>query len=211
MLLARDFLTYHFVFFCKWDYTKYFFHFFIASISIHMCIHCLGHLSPLPPFPLLTSPPPLFCPLVLRFCWRENIRDNRKDIVFLLVWDKDSYTERFLVLLPRTCALQPTLVHFYQTSSLLPSPLPIVASASLRLLYLLVYNGHISYIQVFGFLPFPYLSQTRSPLGVWPMSNNITVFDYFGDLLLTFFSMIMNIFICQQYSSVQCYSVFIEQ
>jgi hypothetical protein len=61
--------------------------------------------------------------------------------VFFLVWYKDSYTERFLVLLPCTSVLQPTLVHFYQTSSLLPGPLPIVASANLRLLYSLLYSG----------------------------------------------------------------------
>jgi hypothetical protein len=42
---------------------------------------------------------------------------------------------RFLVLLLCTCVLEPTLVHLYQTSSLLPGPLPIVASVSLRLLY----------------------------------------------------------------------------
>jgi hypothetical protein len=51
--------------------------------------------------------------LVLPFCWRENIRDNMKDIAFLLVWDKDSHTERFLVLLLCTCVLQPILVHLY--------------------------------------------------------------------------------------------------
>jgi hypothetical protein len=48
----------------------------------------------------------------------------------LIVWDKDNNTERFLVLLPCTCVLQPTLVHLYQTSSLFPGSLPIVASAS---------------------------------------------------------------------------------
>jgi hypothetical protein len=48
----------------------------------------------------------------------KNIGDNKKDIAFLLVWDKDS-TKRFLVLLPCTCILQLTLVHFYQTSSLI--------------------------------------------------------------------------------------------
>jgi hypothetical protein len=41
---------------------------------------------------------------------KKNIRDNKKDIAFLLVWDRDSYTERFLALLPCTCVLQPTLV-----------------------------------------------------------------------------------------------------
>jgi hypothetical protein len=54
----------------------------------------------------------------------------------LLVWDKGSYTERFLVLHPCTSVLlQHTLVHLCQTSSLLSGHLPIVASSSLRLLY----------------------------------------------------------------------------
>jgi hypothetical protein len=70
--------------------------------------------------------------------------------------------------------LQPTLVHLYQASSLLPSSLPIVASASLRLPYLLPYSVHINHIQVLGFLPFPYSSCAQSPLSVWPVSNNIT-------------------------------------
>jgi hypothetical protein len=50
-------------------------------------------------------------------------------------------------LLPCTSVLQPTLVHLYQTSSLLPGSLPIVASASLRLLYSLLYSGHINCLQ----------------------------------------------------------------
>jgi hypothetical protein len=94
----------------------------------------------------------------------------------LLAWDKDSYTERFLALLSCTYVLQPTLVHLYQNSSLLPGPLPMVASASLRLLYSLLYSEHIKHFQVLGFLPFPYASRTQSPLSVWPMSNNITAF-----------------------------------
>jgi hypothetical protein len=53
----------------------------------------------------------------------------------LLAWDKDTYTERFLALLTCTCVLQPTLVDLYQTSSLLLSHFPTVASVSLRLLY----------------------------------------------------------------------------
>jgi hypothetical protein len=96
--------------------------------------------------------------------------------VFLLVWGKDSCTERFLALLPCTCVLQFTLVHFYQTSLLLFGPLSIVAFANLRLLYLLLNREHLNHIQVLGFLPFPYSSRVRSPLSVWPMSNNITAF-----------------------------------
>jgi hypothetical protein len=111
----------------------------------------------------------LFHPLLLQLCWRENIRDNKKDISLFLVWDKDSYTERFLALLPCICVLQPTLVCFYQTSSLLPGPFPTVASANLRLLYLLLNKEHIN---TFKFR-FPFLS-----LSVRSMSNNITVFVF---------------------------------
>jgi hypothetical protein len=107
-----------------------------------------------------------FCPLLLQFCWRESIRDYKKDITFLLLWHKDSYTERFLALFPCICVLQPTLVHLYQTSSLLPSHLPIMSTASLRLLYSLLWSGHINYFQVLGFLPFPYSSCMHSPLSV---------------------------------------------
>jgi hypothetical protein len=62
-----------------------------------MCIHCLGHLFP--HFPALKK---LIHPIVCWFCWRENIGDNKKDTSLLLVWDKDSYTVRFLALLPCT-------------------------------------------------------------------------------------------------------------
>jgi hypothetical protein len=92
----------------------------------------------------------------------------------LLVRDKDSYTQWFLVLLPCTCVLQPKLIHVYLTSSLLPGHLPTVASASSKLLYSLPYSEHIKHIQVLGFLSFPYSSYLWSPLNVWPMSNNIT-------------------------------------
>jgi hypothetical protein len=89
-------------------------------------------------------------------------------MAFLLVWDKESYRGSFLELLPCTCVLQSTLVHHCQTSSLLPGPLPIVASASLRLLYLLFYREHINHIEGLGFLPFPCSSRA-----VWSMSSNI--------------------------------------
>jgi hypothetical protein len=98
----------------------------IVYTFIHMCIHCLGHFSPMPLDSLLLTPTPLtsrqklFYP-ILEFYWRENIRDNKKDIAFLLDWD--SYIERFLALFPCTCILQPELIHLYKTSSLLPSSL----------------------------------------------------------------------------------------
>jgi hypothetical protein len=115
----------------------------------------------------------MFWPFVFWFCWRQNIKDKKKNKTFLLVWDKDSYTGRFLVLFPCTWVLQPKSVHLYQSFLLLPSPVPIVASASLRLLYSLLYSEHINHIEVFGFLPFPYPSGTCSPLSVWPMSSKL--------------------------------------
>jgi hypothetical protein len=145
--------------------------YFIIFTFTHVCIHCLGHLprpSPLAGRPVSPS---------LWFCWRENINDNKKDIAFLLTWDKDGYTERLLEFLPCACVLQPELIHLYLTSALLPGHLPIVASASLGLLYLFLYSGHIKHFQVLGFLLFPYSSRAHSPLSVWPVSYNIPIFD----------------------------------
>jgi hypothetical protein len=135
--------------------------FLIVYTFIHMCIHLLG--------PACFQAEPS-----LQFCWRESIRDNKKDITLLLAWDKDSYTERFLALLPCTCVLQPTLVHLCQTSSLLPGPLPIVVSVSLRLFAPLqwAHQPHTSF-------RFPFLSLFLLfvfPFSGWPLSNNITVF-----------------------------------
>jgi hypothetical protein len=113
--------------------------FFLLFYHFYIYLHVYTLFVPHPFSLTLTPTGPtsrqnLFCSLVLWFCWRESIGGNKKYISFLLVWDKESYAERFLVLLPCTYVLQPTVVHPYQTSALLPGPLPIVASASLRLL-----------------------------------------------------------------------------
>jgi hypothetical protein len=109
----------------------------------------------------------------------------------LLVWDKDSYIERFLALLPCTCVLQPTLVHLYQTSSLLPilsSPHPIVASDSLRLLYSVLYSEHINHIQVLGFLPFPLGS---FKFRITSLENGGVILTYFLFVSLLFLSLVL--------------------
>jgi hypothetical protein len=103
-----------------------------------MCIHWAistpcSQLPPSTPYPL-TLRQNLFCPLP-QFCWREDISNNKKDKAFLLIWDKESYKERFLALLPCPCVLQPKLIHLYLTSSLLPGHRPIVNSVILRLSY----------------------------------------------------------------------------
>jgi hypothetical protein len=89
------------------------------------------------------------------FVEEKNIKANSKSMEFLLVWDKGSYTGRFLVFLPCTYVLQPTLVHLCQIFALLLIPLPIVASVNLRLLQSFLYSEHISHIQVL-FLWFPF-------------------------------------------------------
>jgi hypothetical protein len=68
--------------------------------------------------------------LLSNFIEEKEIKDNKKNMAFLLVWNKDSYMVRFLVLFPCIYVLQPKLVHLYQVSSLLPSALLIVALAS---------------------------------------------------------------------------------
>jgi hypothetical protein len=55
------------------------------------------------------------------------------------------------------------LVHLCQTSSLLPGHLPIVASASLRLLYSLLYSGHINHIKFWVSFPSLFLLCMLSP------------------------------------------------
>jgi hypothetical protein len=129
------------------------FYFFLNLFICAYIVWTISFACLFPRFPLVSGQN-LFCPL-LQFCWREDMSNNRRDSVFLLVWHKDSYTERFLALLPCTCALPPEFVHLYQTSSLLPCHLPILTSVILRLLYYLLYSGHIKQLQVLGFLPFP--------------------------------------------------------
>jgi hypothetical protein len=113
--------------------------FYFLNSFIHMCIHCLGHFSPATPCPLPlppTSPrfqvePVLpFSPILLKTGHKQQERQS----VFAS-WDKDSYTERFLALLPCVSVLQPKLIHLYLTFSLVPNPFPILTSVALRFLY----------------------------------------------------------------------------
>jgi hypothetical protein len=100
--------------------------------------------------------------------------NNKKDSVFAS-WDKDSYTERFLALLPGTSVLQPKLIHHFQASSLLPGHLPILTSVPLRLLYWLFCCGDIKHFQVWVSYLSPFLPYVLS-LSMWPKSNNTTAF-----------------------------------
>jgi hypothetical protein len=53
----------------------------------------------------------LICPPVFWCCRRKYIKDYKKNMAFLLVWEEDSYAGRFLVLFPCIYVLQPKLVH----------------------------------------------------------------------------------------------------
>jgi hypothetical protein len=72
-----------------------------------MFMHCLHHihfilLFPFPassPFPLVPNPYPLqnlFFPPALQFGRRKHIKEKKRNMVLMLVSDKDSYTGSFL-------------------------------------------------------------------------------------------------------------------
>jgi hypothetical protein len=129
------------------------------QISLFRLLTCVYNIWTTSPHPFTLTPPlqqNLFHTLVLRFC-------RMKSMTFLLVWDKDIQIRRFLVLFPSIYVLQPKIIHLYHTSSLLPSRLPIVSSASLRFLYSFLYSGHINHIQVFAFISWLYPSHEVSP------------------------------------------------
>jgi hypothetical protein len=91
----------------KKDYKNLCFSFFnfIIFTFTYICIHCLAQL----PVPPSASGKNLFSLL-----FSNLIGDYKKDIVVLLPWDIDSYTEIILPLRPYTCILQPKLVHLCQ-------------------------------------------------------------------------------------------------
>jgi hypothetical protein len=87
-------------------------------------IHLLPFPCHLPPPTSANHPSSLWAEHVLWFCRRKNIKEKTRNMTFLLVWDKDSYTESFLIFFPCIYVLQSQLVHLYQSSSLLPVTFP---------------------------------------------------------------------------------------
>jgi hypothetical protein len=156
------------------------FFFFGFYIHLFICAHIVWAIPTSCPHPLLLPltllafRQNLFCPL-LQFCWREDISNSKKDIVFLLVWDKDSCTERFLVLLPYTCVLQLKLAY-------LPDPFTTSQSPShsdlcrFKVTILATLQWAYQTLSSFWFPIFHYSSCVCSPFSMWPVSNNITAF-----------------------------------
>jgi hypothetical protein len=72
----------------------------------------------------------------------------------LLVWDKDSYTERFLALLPGTSVLQSELIHLYITTTQSPSHSSLCC---FKVIILAPLPWAHQTLSSFGFPTFPYL------------------------------------------------------
>jgi hypothetical protein len=165
---------------CIWFSEGYVVFLFFYSF-IHMCIHCLGHFSPLYPtlslsqHPHLASRQSLFCPFI-QFCWREDISNNKTDKEFLLLWDKHSCIERFLALLPCTSVLQSKLIHLYLTFSLLPRSPSHIGLCHFKVSVLAPLQWGHQTLSSFGFPTYPYSSRMCSPLSVWPKFNHIVAF-----------------------------------
>jgi hypothetical protein len=148
-------------------------------IHLFICAYIVWAISspcplslPLPPT-LLASRQNLFCP-PLQFCWRENIRDNKKDIAFLLAWDKGSYTE-----IPNIGSMHICITT--QIGSSVPDLFTTSRSPSQSdlcqfkiTLFTPLQWAHQT-LSSFRFPTFPYSSCMCSPLSMWPMSN-ITAF-----------------------------------
>jgi hypothetical protein len=123
-----------------WLHFIYFYYSCFFFIHLFICAYIVWAISlpyPLPP-PSPLHPPHLQAEPVLPsspILLNSRHKQYKERHSIFASWVKDSYTERFLAFLPCTCVLQPKLIHLYQTSSLLPSHLPIVTSVILRLLY----------------------------------------------------------------------------
>jgi hypothetical protein len=137
-----------------------FFFIFIFGLFIYSYVHTLfGTFLPpcpqCPPTPPTPSLPGRGCSALFSNFDEEKTSNNKEDIEVLLVWDKDSYSERFLALLPCTCVLQPKLIHLCLTSSLLPSHLPILTSVSFKITILVHLQWTCQTLSSFEFPTFP--------------------------------------------------------
>jgi hypothetical protein len=78
-----------------------------------MCILSALYSSPYP-FPATSHPAGarlplqnLFCPPVLWFCRRKNIKYKKRNMTFLLAWDKNSCTEFSYIVSMHICITTP--------------------------------------------------------------------------------------------------------
>jgi hypothetical protein len=144
-----------------------------------MCIHCLGHFSPLPltpPFPYhpLASRQNLFCPF-LQFCWRVDMSNNKKDKAFLeveirIAIKRDSqhcFNAQMYYNLNWSISTRP-LYYLLVTFPYRPGLFYGIVLAPLQW-------GHQT-LSSFVFPVYPHSSCMCSLLSLWLKSNNITAF-----------------------------------
>jgi hypothetical protein len=141
-----------------------------------MCIHCLGHF-----FPLLPLPPPAPCsptPLAGRTCSalfsnfvEEKASNNKKDKAFLLVEIRIA-TQRDFTHKCVTTRIDSSLPDLF-TSSWSPSHIDL---CHFKVSVLAPLQWRHQTLSSFGSPTYPHTSHIRSPLSVWPNSNNIAAF-----------------------------------
>jgi hypothetical protein len=112
---------------------------------------------------------------LLQFCWRESIKDNKKDILFLLVWDKVSYTEIPSFVTMHLCI--ETNIDSSLPDLLITSWSPSHSGLCQFKITLFIpqqraHQPHSSFRSLFLSLFLPCMFS----MCVWPMSNNITPF-----------------------------------
>jgi hypothetical protein len=125
-------------------------------LPLHTCVHIFCTLFIiLTPFP---SPPPPMVPNPLHP--RQDLFSEfvGKNMTFLLIWDKGSYTGSFLVIFPCMYVLLHQLFYLFYFSSFYLSPFLMVVSDSLRILYSFLYREYINHIHLLSFLLLPYTS-----------------------------------------------------
>jgi hypothetical protein len=137
--------------------------------------HCWVISSPAPylfPHPLRFQAEPVlsFSPILLK----SRHKQERQSV--FASWDKDSYTERFLALVPCTSVLQPELIHLYLTFFTTSQSLSHIDLCRFKVTVLAPLQWGHQTLSSFGFPTFPYSSCMCSPLSIWLMSNNITAF-----------------------------------
>jgi hypothetical protein len=147
----------------------------------YMCIHCLHHI-----YPLISFPRDLPCPSnanlpfhpsepVLMCCSWFCRRKNKRNMAFLLVWDKDSYVGASLCCSNAYVYYSPNWV---TSSSPLHSSLVCFPWWSKSVYNFYIYFCTVNASSIFRFLvsfPCP-IPPGRSCPWVWPMSHKIAAF-----------------------------------
>jgi hypothetical protein len=144
---------------------------------IHMCIHCLGHFSPLPSSPTLSPFPPQFqagpvLPLSLVLLKKRDTHNKEDKVVFLV---KDSYPEIFVALLSCTCFM--THVDSFLTdlySGYWSHSHDNLCCFKVSVLAPLKW-GH-QMLSCFGLSTYFYITHMCSSLVMWFQSNHIAAF-----------------------------------